>query len=387
MNIKKTALIVLFFAFLFFKQFMEISPDSALLYKNLTDIEISTRIDSTALAFYKNSSICVDSLFNRIISKHTPGAAVAIIQNGIIIHKNGYGLANLKTRQPIQPETRFMLASISKQFTAMAIMILAEEGKLSYDDPLPKYFPNIPQGWKTITIKHLLTHKSGLPDRFFLIGYAEGSTNQDILDRLIKHRLLDFIPGEKHKYSNSGYNLLAMIVEKVSGQPFSKFLKERIFEPLEMHDTVVYDETEPIIENRATAYKPVKRGYRSNDFLLFTTGASGIFSSIEDLFRWDKCLYTEKLVSFETLNEAFSPHAQVSEWEYYGYGWRITGNEETKVVYHTGTLGGTSNIIFRVPEKRFTVIILSNSSLVSRKDIVRTITEFYHPGLIDNLHF
>ncbi len=384
---KKTVFIVLFFSFLFFKQFMESSPDTALRYGDLTDIEISTRIDSILNVFYKNASSRVDSLFNKIIRRRSPGAAVAVIQNGTIIFKNGYGLANLKTREPIQPETRFMLASISKQFTAMAIMILAEEGKLSYEDTLPKYFPNIPTGWKNITIEHLLTHTSGLPDRFFLIGYAEGYLNQDILERLIQHRLLDSMPGEKHKYSNSGFNLLAMIVEKVSGQPFSKFLKNRIFKPLEMYDTIVYDETEPTVDNRAIAYKPVRRGYRPNDFLLYTTGASGIFSNIEDLFKWDQCLYTEKLISAETLDRAFNPHAQVSEREYYGYGWRMTGHEGTKAVYHTGTLGGISNIIFRIPEENFTIIILSNASIKPRKWLARTITEFYHPRLIDDLWF
>jgi len=378
---------IILFSFLFFEQFLELPPDTAMLYPGMSSDEISAHIDSLVYAYYENISSSVDSLLTRVIRKNAPGAAVAVIQNGRFLHKKGYGLADLRTKQPVQPETCFMLASVSKQFTAMAIMILKEEGKIAYEDTLPKFFPEVPRGWKTITVKHLLTHTSGIPDRFYLIGYAEGYTNQDILDRLIQTRYLDFMPGTKHKYSNSGYNLLAMIVEKVSGQPFREFLKERIFDPLGMHNTVVYDETEPVIENRAIGYKQSGRGYRPNDFLLWTSGSSGIFSNVEDLFKWDQCLYTEKLVSAETLKEAFSPHARVDRRENYGYGWRITANEGSKAVYHAGSLGGAHTIIFRVPEKRFTIILLANVEIRSRKRLIRSITELYHPGLIENLWF
>ena len=128
--------------------------------------------------------LCLDSLFNRFISRRHPGAAVAVIKDGHFLHKNGYGLANLNTKETITPDTQFLLASVSKQFTAMAVMMLAEEGKLSYDDSISEYFDNIPASWNKITIRHLLTHTSGLPDRFRLIGYAEGWLNEDILDRL-----------------------------------------------------------------------------------------------------------------------------------------------------------------------------------------------------------
>jgi len=386
MSIKKTVFVVVFLVFLFFEQSLESLSDKSSLYPDLTATEISARIDSSVHNFYENCSARVDSLFNKIIEENAPGCCVLVIQNSKIMHKRGYGLADLRTRQLIQPETRFMLASVSKQFTAMAIMILTEEGKISYEDTLPKFFHNVPQGWKTITIEHLLTHTSGLPDRFQLIGYAEGYKNQDILNRLIKHRLLNFTPGEKHKYSNSGYNLLSMIVEKVSGQPFREFLKERIFEPLEMHDTIVYDETEPAINNRAIAYRSSRSGYKPNDFLLYTTGSSGIFSNVEDLFKWDQSLYTEKLVSTETINKAFSSHSRISQREYYGYGWRIRPNTEVKVVYHTGSLGGICNIIFRIPEEQLTIIILSNTN-IPRIRIVREIIKFYHPRLTNTLRF
>lgn len=385
---KKSAIITIFLIVpVFLSQLFEISPDSAELYSSKSDEEISARIDSLIAGYYDKSASIADSLLSRTFRSSAPGAAIGIIQSGRLVFSKGYGLANLKTKQKIQPDTRFMLASVSKQFTAMAIMILEEEGKLSYDDPVTRYFEGVPSFWSKITIKHLLTHTSGLPDRFYLIGYAEGYLNQDILDRLIKAKYLDFNPGTRYKYSNSGYNLLAMIIEKISGQPFSVFLKERIFDKIGMENTVVYDETEPVIENRAIAYAPRRRGYRPNDFLLYTTGASGIFSTVNDLYKWDQSLYTEELVGFESLEKAFTPMVRSGRNENYGFGWRITVNDYPKAVYHTGTLGGAHTIIFRVPDMNFTVILLANRVIRSRKRLIRSITEIYHPGLIEALQF
>jgi len=384
---KKIVTVAVLFIVLFFEQFFKKPTDTAVLYPDKSPEEISAITDSLVTAHFSDVSDKVDKLFARYDTRRTPGAAVAVIQDGLFLHRKGYGLADLRTKQPIEPETCFMLASITKTFTSMAIMILKEEGKLSYDDTLPKYFSNIPKRWNTITIKQLLTHTSGIPDRFYLIGYGEGFKNEDILNRLIEHRLLDFMPGRRHKYSNSGYNLLAMIIEKVSGSPFRVFLKERIFDPLGMKNTIVYDETEPNIENRAIAYRPRGRRYRPNDFLLYTTGASGIFSNVDDLCKWDHALYTESLVSEETLREAFEMHVQVSRDEHYGFGWRLAGNDELKAVFHTGSLGGVCNIFFRIPEKRFAVIILTNAHIRYTKELTRRITEYYHPGLIDRLNF
>ncbi|MCH8287282.1 beta-lactamase family protein [candidate division KSB1 bacterium] len=380
-----TAIITLF---VFFDQFLSIPPDSAILYPGKSGKEATEHIESLIKSFYSEANSQTDELLTKTFRKNAPGAAIAVIQNGKILFKKGYGLANLNTREPIETNTRFLLASVSKQFTAMAIMMLEEEGRLSFEDSVSLYFPEVPSFWKKIKIKHLLTHTSGIPDRFYLIGYAEGYLNRDILDRLIQTRYLDFNPGARFKYSNSGYNLLAMIVEMISGKPFRTFLKERIFDPVGMIDTIVYDETEPVIENRAIAYAPRGRGYRPNDFLLFTTGASGIFSSVEDLFKWDQTLYTEQLVSAKSIENAFTPHVRAGRRENYGFGWRITNNvEDIKAVYHTGSLGGAHTILFRVPEKNFSIILLANRNVRSRKQIIRKITEIYHPGLIDILQF
>ncbi len=385
---KKTPFIFVLTFFLFFEQHIGLPPDTAVLYPGKTADEVNARTDSLVTEFYHENSLQVDALFNKFIPRRHPGAAVAIIQDGHILHQNGYGVSDLRTRNKIDSRTCFLLASVTKQFTAMTIMMLVEEGKLSYEDTLPEFFQNIPRSWNKITVKHLLTHTSGLPDRFWLIGYAEGYLNRDIFDRLVKHRQLDFTPGRRFKYSNSGYNVLAMIVEKVSGKRFGDFLQERIFDPLEMNNTVLYDETEPEIPNRAIAYRPTRRGYyRSNDFLLYTSGASGIFSCVEDMFKWDQALYEERLVSKETLYGAFTAQVKAYRREFYGYGWWLTKENESGAVYHTGTLGGISNIFFRIPDKQFSVIILSNRSLKSRRWLVKEITEMYHPGLIDEKGF
>jgi len=386
---KKTTFVSIFVLLLFFEQFIELPPDTAVLYPGMNEEEIEARTDSLIGAFYDHASTRVDSLFNRFISRRHPGAAVAVIKDGHFLHKNCYGLANLNTKEAITPDTQFLLASVSKQFTAMAVMMLAEEGKLSYDDSISEYFDNIPASWNKITIRHLLTHTSGLPDRFRLIGYAEGWLNEDILDRLIQHRRLEFTPGKRFRYSNSGYNLLAIIVEKISGMPFRVFLKRRIFIPLDMKNTLVYDQTKPEFSKKAIAYRPLRRRgyYRPNDFLLYTTGASGVYSTIEDLYKWDQALYTERLVSRKTLDDAFAPHTKTYGGEYYGYGWHLTQGSGTDAVYHTGTLGGTSNIFFRVPEENFAIIILTNRSLKSRKWYVRKIAGYFQPGLIDETGF
>ena len=384
---KKAAVVFLIIAPLVFLKFSKDISDSAELYPNLSAEDINARSRFLINSHYKNLSMEIDDIFTRIFGKYTPGAGVAVIKEGRVVHKKGYGRANLKTKENIDADTKFMLASVTKQFTAMAIMMLAEEGKLSYGDNLTQYFSGIPHFWKDITIEHLLTHSSGLPDRFYFIGYGEGLTNEDILERLIEHRLLYFLPGRRHKYSNSGYNLLAMIIEKASGKKFSEFLKERIFEPLEMNNTIVYDETQPEIVHRAISYKRTSRWYRPNDFLLYTTGASGIFSSIEDMIKWDQALYTEKLVSKKSLEKAFSPLVKVDWREHYGYGWRIIEGENSKAVYHTGTLGGASNIIFRVPEEEFSIIILSNASINCRKWLVRNITRLFDPDIITDINF
>ena len=200
-------------------------------------------------------------------------------------------------------------------------MILEEKGKLSYDDKLSDYFPEFPEYAKNITIHHLLTHTSGIFDYFKKRQYRNNLTNDDVLKFLTKQSETDFEPGTEFSYSNSGYVLLSLIIERVTKIPYHKFLKENIFVPLGMENTLVFDESKPEVPNRAVGYKS---NGKLNDYKILTTGDGGIYSTIEDLFLWDQALYTNKIVSKETLKSGYKPVKLTNgEKKNYGYGWGL----------------------------------------------------------------
>lgn len=307
----------------------------------------------------------IDDLIMSRLKPEGPGALIAVIQDGEFVHKKGYGYGDLERKSPLTSRTQMYLASVSKQFTAMTIMILAEQGKLSFDDHLHDFFPDFPEEWKDITLHHIMTHTSGLTDMFALPGMDNDVDNQDVLKALIEKKTLDFAPGEKYSYSNSGYIMQVLIVEKLSGVTFDQFVKKNIFEPLGMSDSFVYT-ANSVFSDRARGYEPADEGYDVSDYNLRTMGGGGFFSTIDDLFKWNQALYTEKLVSYETLDRAFTGHVKTTTDErevYYGYGWSTTVENGLKIVEHTGSLRGFRNINFRIPEKRFSVIILSNAGI------------------------
>ena len=225
---------------------------------------------------------------------------ILVSQDGKVIYKNALGYADKENDRKLNEASVFYLASVSKQFTTMAIMILKEQKKLSYDDKLSKYFPEFPAYANTVTIKHLMTHTSGIADPYGLIYEKGGNndkkriTNRDVKELLLEHNQLDFQPGDKYSYSNGGYIFLALIVEKVSGLPFHKFMETNIFKPLGMNNTFVHNESAPKIENRAVAHTQASE---LNDFVrifddfeFFTRGDGGIFSTLDDLHLWDLSL-------------------------------------------------------------------------------------------------
>ncbi len=319
----------------------------------------------------KNATASLDSLINLRAGNHTPGFAVMVIYNGKKIFNEGSGLANLHLDIPITPHTDFYLASVSKEFTTMAIMILHDRGLLKFDDPVKKYLPGFPKYGDKITIRNLMAHTSGVPDYYELLGYThnfKGITNQDVWNLLLKQDSLNFSPGTKYEYSNSGFVLLSMIVEKVSNESFAKFMKENIFSKLEMKNTLVITPSVKKIPNRAIGYSKDSLGnYKPDDYNQFTTGAGGIYSNISDLYKWDQCLYTTKLVKKTTLEEAFTNQQLNNGTKInYGFGWMIGRFKEGKLkgvkyLYHTGALDGFRNLIFRIPQKHFSYIVLSNT--------------------------
>src|ERR1700744_6376131 len=281
-----------------------------------------------------------------------PGAALLVIDRDEIVYSKCYGLADLETLRPITTDTSFYLASISKQFTAMAVMLLAKQGRLSFDDRLPAYFPLLPSWSAEISLRHLLHHTAGLPNYFPL--FSSGATvsewtrditnltNAAVLDRLVTAEP-DFAAGTKHAYSNTGYLLLSLIVAIVSGLSFADFLKANVFGPLGMERTLVFDASRPARHKLAHGYWNENDRFLRWDYPLLTTGDGGLFSTLDDLFLWDRALNTERLVSKAALDEAFTSGAtRDGESVGYGFGWMtdvssyLTEAEPEQLV----TLGG-----------------------------------------------
>jgi CubicO group peptidase (beta-lactamase class C family) len=290
-----------------------------------------------------------------------PGACVAVLQDGVPIIRRGYGLANVYAQVAATTATNYRLASLTKQFTSAAILLLAEEGRLSIDDPVRKWLPTLPDAADEIVIRQLLTHTSGLIDYEDVIpdGTTSPLNDADVLGLLEAENRGYFPPGAEYRYSNSGYALLALIVGRASDKDFASFLRERIFQPLGMQNTVAFEAGVSVVAHRAFGYSASQRSWTRTDQSLTsaTLGDGGIYSSIDDLAKWDAALYDDRLLRQASLRLAFAPATQTDDPAVqYGFGWRITG--ETR--WHSGETVGFRNVIVRCLERRFTVIVLTN---------------------------
>ncbi len=320
----------------------------------------------------------VDKLFSPWNNPQSPGCALAVIQNGEIIFKKGYGLANLEHDVKIKPSTVFRIGSISKQFTAACIQILQREGKLSIDDNIRKYVPEMPEYDWPITIWHLIHHTSGIRDYEWL-QYFRGEhknqahhTNEDIIELIARQKGLEFKPGEEFSYCNSGYTLLAAIVERVSDLSFSQFVKARIFDPLGMNNTLIYDDNTLIIKNRATGYFKGENGYVVNETLNESTGDGGVYTTVEDFFLWDRNFYEDKIVGpgfMESLLQVgeLNDGAPVAyehrgvQYEY-AFGLTVSKYKGLRIVCHGGSYVGFRSAYVQFPDHRFSVVCLGNLS-------------------------
>lgn len=292
---------------------------------------------------------------------NVPGASVLVLVDGKPVVRRAYGLANLETGERTTPQTNYRLASVTKQFTAGAILLLAEDGKLGLDDSVRRWLPSLPSAADAVTIRHLLTHTSGLVDYEDLI--PEVTTEQlrdaDVLRLLEREERTYFAPGSEYRYSNSGYALLALIVERISGESFPAFLRRRIFEPLTMRESMAHVEGISDVPHRAFGYSEVDGRWTRTDQSVTSAvlGDGGVYASIDDLARWDAALYDERLFRRATLEAAFAPAAQTDEADVqYGFGWRITGDS----LWHSGETIGFRNVIIRYPQRRVTVVVLTN---------------------------
>jgi CubicO group peptidase (beta-lactamase class C family) len=272
--------------------------------------------------------------------------------------KKGYGLADLENNVPNTPQTKFRLGSVTKQFTAMAIMQLQEQGRLKVDDPIADFIPDSPH-WAKITIHNLLTHTSGIPNFTSFSDYRSTmmlpSPPLKTMERF-KNKPLEFVPGESHAYSNSGYVVLGYIIEKASGKSYEQFLKENIFDPLHMSSSG-YDHPGPLLEHRASGYSKIGEKFVNAAYVDMSIphAAGALYSTVEDLFLWDRALRTEKLVRKSSLERMFTPFKKD-----YGYGWAITRIFNRRCVTHSGGINGFSSNISRFVDDDVCVIVLSN---------------------------
>jgi CubicO group peptidase (beta-lactamase class C family) len=313
----------------------------------------------------------VDEIMKRTnITKDSPGAAVLVIERGKVIHQKGYGLADLEKGAPIAPHTALHLGSVGKQFTALGVMLLHEQGKLEYDDPIGKYIPELKWTGAEVTIRRLLHHTSGLPDYDEmdalynrLIEISAEPRNADLLKALSKQSELLYTPGSKFLYSNTGYDVLGALIEKISGQSYADFMQERVFTPLGMTHTFALPNEKRNAPYVALSYwdDGGQPAYYEPDPMDNIPGSGGIYSSIGDMVLYDQALYTDKLVKQSTLAEAFTEgKLNNGEGLAYGFAWELGTENGNFYTAHSGAWLGFTSYYLRFPEKELSVVLLCN---------------------------
>jgi CubicO group peptidase (beta-lactamase class C family) len=301
----------------------------------------------------------VDKLFSDYSGTGMPGAAVLVVRDDRPVLTLVYGLADVEKNIAVTADTNFRLASLTKQFTAMCVLMLVDRGQLSLDQRINDVFADFPEYGRGISIRNLLQHTSGLIDYedFVPEDSPVQVSDSGVLDIMRQQNTVYFEPGTQYRYSNSGYAVLAMIVEQVSGQSFAEFLRDNIFEPLGMNATVAHQNGISTVSNRAFGYTVDDSGVSGSDQSPWSAvlGDGGIYSSLNDLFKWDQALYTEQLIPAALFKQVQTPNL-----ENYGFGWRIDDFHGYRRMYHDGSTSGFRNFIQRFPEHRLTVIALTN---------------------------
>lgn len=315
-----------------------------------------------------STSRWVDSIFAPYASTRSPGCAVGVARRGSVVLAKGYGMADLEHHVPITGESRFYLASISKQFTAMAIVLLARDGRLSLDDSVRRYVPEVPSSGAGITLRHLLYHTSGLRDYFTLLGVsgwpADGPlTERQFLELIGRQKSLNFQPGDEFLYSNTGYVLLSTVVRRVAGQSLRDFAAERIFRPLGMTHTEFRDDHTALIPERAVGYSPSNGTYRLSQPAFDVVGDGGMYSTVEDLVKWDANFETGWVGGEEAI-ALLEQAGRLNDGQRipYALAQTIGTFHGFQTFSHGGSYGGYRSSLLRVPEKNLTVITLCNTA-------------------------
>ena len=313
----------------------------------------------------------VDALVGaEIREQKIPGLALAVLRDGKAVKAQGYGMANVELDVAVKPETIFQTGSVGKQFTATAVMMLVEEGKVGLDDKLSKYLAGTPVSWKDVTVRNLLTHTSGIADYTDdkytkaggLINLRGDYTEEQLYQKLV-HLPLDFETGTKWKYCNTGYVLLGFVIHKVTGKFYGDFLQERIFRPLGMSATRIISERD-IVPNRASGYELVKGEIKNQGWVsatLNTTADGALYTNVVDLGKWDAALYTEKLLKRGSFEQMWTPVKLKDGKTYpYGFGWFLKEANGHRLIEHDGAWQGFTMTISRYVDDRLTVIVMTN---------------------------
>jgi CubicO group peptidase (beta-lactamase class C family) len=283
--------------------------------------------------------------------------SILVARHGKILLARGYGMANLKSHIANTPDTEFRIASITKEFTAMAILQLEAKGKLNVQDPICEYVPNCPEDWHPIKIFNLLTHTSGIPEYTPYPGIETELTPPENLLALFKNKPLDFRPGTQFRYSSAGYEVLGYIIQRISGETYQQFLRQNIFGPLRMKDSG-YDSSHPTAKNHAKGYVYSDGGYQRAQYVDMGYSAGALYSTVEDLYTWDRALEAGKLLPKPLLNEMFTP--QGPDQSRYGFGWFISTEFGHKKYWHGGGGYGFTSINSWFPDQHAYVIVLDN---------------------------
>jgi CubicO group peptidase (beta-lactamase class C family) len=354
-------------------------------YLKVITLSIIIQLASLNTLIGQSKSEKIDQLMSLYYEYGQFNGTVLVAEQGKVIYKKGFGMANMEWQIPNKPDTKLRLGSITKQFTALLILQLVEQGKLKLDVPITTYLPNYPKttGDK-ITLHHLLTHTSGIPNYTsfpnFLKEIIRNPYTPETFIKVFADLPLEFKPGEKFAYSNSGYFLLGYIIETVTGKTYAQYLQENIFTPLKMTNTG-YDTPNVIIKNRAAGYERSGEKYINTNYIDMSIpyAAGSMYATVEDLYLWDQALYSEKLLSSKYRDLLFDLHIPTGGG-YYGYGWNIyeitigKENKKLKVIEHGGGINGFNTILSRIPADKNLVVLLNNTGQALLNEMNKTIT-------------
>jgi CubicO group peptidase (beta-lactamase class C family) len=324
----------------------------------------------------------------RLMEQSIPSLSLAVIKDGNVVKAQGYGLANVEHNVPAKPETVYHSASVGKQFTATAVMMLVEEGRLGLDDKISMYLDPIPDAWQDVTVRHLLSHTSGIKTYSYNpqldLNFRQDYTEAELLQKAASLPP-DFAPGAKWSYSNTGYVLLGMIIRKATGEFYGDMLQKRVFTPLGMDTARIVNEAD-IVPNRAAGYRLVGRELKNQNWVspsLNTTADGSLYLSVLDMAKWDAALYTEKLLKRSSLEQTWTPVKTADgKTNTYGFGWQLRDANGHKIVEHTGSWQGFSTVITRIPDDKLTVIVLANLAQVNARQLIHDVVGLYLPSVV-----